>query len=131
MEFSQQLLEWWDKHGRKDLPWQHPRTPYRVWVSEIMLQQTQVKTVIPYFHQFMQRFPDLPTLADASNDDVMAHWSGLGYSARARNLLKTAKICVADFDAKLPESPQGRPFGLRASDVRQRLSRSADCHRPC
>ncbi len=94
--FSTRLLHWWDKHGRKDLPWQHPRTAYRVWVAEIMLQQTQVKTVIPYFERFMQRFPDLQTLATAAVDDVLALWSGLGYYARARNLHKAAGICVQE-----------------------------------
>lgn len=106
MVFSEQLLNWWDHHGRKDLPWQHPRRAYRVWVSEIMLQQTQVKTVIPYFNRFMERFPDIQTLAEASNDEVLAFWSGLGYYARARNLLKTAKICVQGTGAKLPTSPE-------------------------
>ena len=105
MTFSDQLLEWWDLHGRKDLPWQHPRSAYRVWVSEIMLQQTQVKTVIPYFNRFIERFPDIQSLACAANDDVMAYWSGLGYYARARNLLKTAKTCVANPNAELPTTP--------------------------
>ena len=105
LPFSDRLLTWWDKHGRKDLPWQHPRTAYRVWVSEIMLQQTQVKTVIPYFNRFIERFPDIQTLASAENDDVLAFWSGLGYYARARNLLKTAKICVATHTADLPDTP--------------------------
>ncbi|MGB7452245.1 MAG: A/G-specific adenine glycosylase [Lysobacterales bacterium] len=106
MKFSTQLLNWWDKHGRKDLPWQHPRTAYRVWVSEIMLQQTQVKTVVPYFNRFMQQFPDIQSLAAVSNDDVLAYWSGLGYYARARNLLKTAKICMESHDADLPKTPE-------------------------
>jgi len=97
---------WWDQHGRKDLPWQHPRTAYRVWVSEIMLQQTQVKTVIPYFNRFIDRFPDIQSLAAASNDDVLAYWSGLGYYARARNLLKTAKTCMEIHDADLPKTPE-------------------------
>ncbi|MDX2417531.1 MAG: A/G-specific adenine glycosylase [Xanthomonadales bacterium] len=105
MKFSTQLLNWWDKHGRKDLPWQHPRTAYRVWVSEIMLQQTQVKTVIPYFNRFIDRFPDIQSLAAVSNDDVLAYWSGLGYYARARNLLRTAKICMEAHDADLPKTP--------------------------
>lgn len=104
--FSARLLEWWDTHGRKDLPWQHPRTPYRVWVSEIMLQQTQVKTVIPYFNRFVDRFPDVKTLAAATTDEVLAHWSGLGYYARARNLLKTARICVENHGSELPGTPQ-------------------------
>ena len=104
--FSTRLLQWWDKNGRKDLPWQHPRTPYRVWVSEIMLQQTQVKTVIPYFNNFLERFPDIDTLARASADDVMSHWSGLGYYARARNLLKTAIICQQEHGGDLPRTPE-------------------------
>lgn len=103
--FSDRLLAWWDKHGRKDLPWQHPRSAYRVWVSEIMLQQTQVKTVIPYFSRFIERFPDIQTLAAATNDDVLALWSGLGYYARARNLLKTARHCVAEHASDLPPTP--------------------------
>ncbi len=105
MTFSAQLLGWWDKHGRKDLPWQHPRNAYRVWVAEIMLQQTQVKTVIPYFERFIGRFPDIRSLAAATTDDVLACWSGLGYYARARNLLKTARICVENHAGQLPEAP--------------------------
>jgi A/G-specific adenine glycosylase len=101
--FSDRLLAWWDLHGRKDLPWQLPRTPYRVWVSEIMLQQTQVSTVIPYFQRFMQRFPDLPALASTSQDDVLALWAGLGYYARGRNLHKAASIIMQDFGGDLPE----------------------------
>ena len=85
-DFAERLLAWWDRHGRSDLPWQHPRTPYRVWVSEIMLQQTQVSTVIPYFERWMQSFQDISSLAGSPVDDVLAHWSGLGYYARARNL---------------------------------------------
>lgn len=85
------LLAWFDVHGRHDLPWQSPRDGYRVWVSEIMLQQTQVSTVIPYFTRFMQHFPDVITLADAALDDVLHHWTGLGYYARARNLHRAAQ----------------------------------------
>ena len=106
MKFSTQLLKWWDKNGRKDLPWQHPRTAYHVWVAEIMLQQTQVKTVIPYFNRFINRFPDIQSLAAVSNDEVLAFWSGLGYYARARNLLKTAKICMESHAADLPKTPE-------------------------
>jgi A/G-specific adenine glycosylase len=106
LKFSTQLLEWWDQHGRKDLPWQQPRSAYRVWVAEIMLQQTQVKTVIPYFNRFIERFPDIQSLAAVSSDEVLACWSGLGYYARARNLLKTARICMKDHDADLPRTPQ-------------------------
>ena len=104
--FSELLLEWWDEHGRKDLPWQHPRSPYRVWVSEIMLQQTQVKTVIPYFARFMGRFPDIQSLAGATTDEVLSLWSGLGYYARARNLHKAARICVYEHEGELPGYPK-------------------------
>ena len=90
--FSDLILQWWDRHGRKDLPWQQQATPYRVWVSEIMLQQTQVATVIPYFQRFMTRFPSIESLAAATADEVLHHWSGLGYYARARNLHKAAHI---------------------------------------
>lgn len=92
--FSQRLLAWFDRHGRKDLPWQRERTPYRVWVSEIMLQQTQVNTVIPYYERFMSRFPDVRALAAAQLDEVLHLWTGLGYYARARHLHKAAQqIC--------------------------------------
>ncbi|AWT14299.1 MULTISPECIES: A/G-specific adenine glycosylase [Stenotrophomonas] len=100
--FVARLLHWFDDHGRHDLPWQHPRSPYRVWLSEIMLQQTQVSTVIPYFQRFLQHFPTLPDLAAASNDAVMAQWAGLGYYARARNLHAAAKRCVELHDGDLP-----------------------------
>ncbi len=92
---AQALIDWHACHGRHDLPWQRDRTPYRVWVSEIMLQQTQVATVIPYFERFMQRFPDARALADASLDEVLRLWSGLGYYARARNLHRAA-LCIRD-----------------------------------
>lgn len=101
-EFAAALLKWFDGHGRHDLPWQNPRTPYRVWVSEIMLQQTQVSVVIDYFQRFMQRFADIPALAAAAEDDVMAHWAGLGYYARARNLHAAAKQVAQEHDGKLP-----------------------------
>ena len=100
------MLHWFDEHGRKDLPWQYPRSAYRVWVSEIMLQQTQVKTVIPYFTHFLARFPDIETLAIALLDDVLAHWSGLGYYSRARNLHKTAIIIEKDFQGEFPRELQ-------------------------
>ena len=101
--FADTLLAWHARHGRHDLPWQHPRTPYRVWVSEIMLQQTQVKTVIPYFNAFLQRFPTLTALADAPEAAVMQHWAGLGYYARARNLHRAAQRCLAEHGGELPE----------------------------
>ncbi|MEK0266287.1 A/G-specific adenine glycosylase [Stenotrophomonas rhizophila] len=100
--FVTRLLHWFDDHGRHDLPWQHPRSPYRVWLSEIMLQQTQVSTVIPYFLKFLAVFPTLPDLAAASNDAVMAQWAGLGYYARARNLHAAAQRCVDLHGGELP-----------------------------
>lgn len=102
--FAKRLLHWWDRNGRKDLPWHHNRTPYRVWLSEIMLQQTQVATVIPYYERFMARFPDVAALAAAPEDDVLEHWSGLGYYARARNLHKTAKTVMSDWGGEFPQS---------------------------
>jgi A/G-specific adenine glycosylase len=100
--FSQRLLTWFDTHGRKDLPWQHKPTTYRVWISEIMLQQTQVTTVIPYFQRFIASFPDLSTLAEAHLDNVLHHWTGLGYYARARNLHKAAQLVIQQHAGKLP-----------------------------
>jgi len=93
------LLAWFESDGRKDLPWQRRPTPYRVWVSEIMLQQTQVATVIPYYQRFMKRFPDLESLATARLDEVLHLWSGLGYYARARNLHRAARNIVAEGNA--------------------------------
>ncbi len=100
--FAERVLGWFDEHGRKHLPWQQNATPYRVWVSEIMLQQTQVATVIPYYERFMHSFPTLAVLAEASLDDVLAHWSGLGYYARGRNLHATARQVVERFAGSLP-----------------------------
>ena len=102
--FVARLLPWFDGHGRHDLPWQHPRTPYRVWLSEIMLQQTQVATVVPYFLKFLAVFPTLSDLAAASNDQVMAQWAGLGYYARARNLHAAAQRCVDQHGGELPRN---------------------------
>ena len=100
--FAPRLLEWFDAHGRHDLPWQHERTPYSVWVAEIMLQQTQVATVIPYYERFMRRFPSVELLAAAPLDDVLAHWSGLGYYARARNLWRAARLVAERFGGDVP-----------------------------
>jgi A/G-specific adenine glycosylase len=100
--FSTRLLRWWRTHGRHDLPWQHPRTPYRVWVSEIMLQQTRVETVIGYFDRFVSAFPDVRALAASELDDVLALWSGLGYYARARNLHAAARRIVDDHGGEFP-----------------------------
>jgi len=101
------LLAWFDAHGRKDLPWQAERTPYRVWVSEVMLQQTQVGTVIPYFERFVRRFPDLAALAGADPDEVLHLWSGLGYYSRARNLHRAAGIVARDHGGELPPDLDG------------------------
>ncbi len=103
-DFAARLLQWFDQYGRKDLPWQQNKTPYRVWVSEIMLQQTQVASVIVYYQRFMQSFPDVKTLANAPEDQVLEHWAGLGYYARARNLHKAAKQIVAQHEAVFPDS---------------------------
>ncbi len=100
--FASRLLRWFEVSGRHDLPWQHPRTPYRVWLSEIMLQQTQVKTAAPYFERFVAALPSLAELAAAPQDQVLALWSGLGYYARARNLHAAAKRCVELHGGELP-----------------------------
>ena len=100
--FADRLLVWFDHSGRHDLPWQHPRTPYRVWLSEVMLQQTQVATAAPYFVRFVDALPSLPALAAAPLDDVLALWSGLGYYSRARNLQATAQRCMAIHGGELP-----------------------------
>jgi A/G-specific adenine glycosylase len=89
--FATRLLAWFDRHGRRDLPWQRERSPYRVWVSEVMLQQTRVETAIPYFERFVARLSDVEALADAPVDEVLRLWSGLGYYARARNLHRAAR----------------------------------------
>ena len=102
-DISKKLLKWFDQHGRKNLPWQQDKTPYRVWISEIMLQQTQVATVIPYYEKFMQRFPNILDLANAEQDEVLSYWSGLGYYARARNLHKTAQIIRDKFAGQFPD----------------------------
>ena len=103
-DFSRAVLTWFDKHGRKTLPWQQGITPYRVWLSEIMLQQTQVTTVIPYFERFVARFPDVASLAAAPIDDVLHLWTGLGYYARARNLHRCAQTIMRDYGGQFPDS---------------------------
>lgn len=103
-EFNQAVLEWFDQHGRHDLPWQQNKTAYHTWISEIMLQQTQVTTVIPYFERFIERFPSVQKLADAEIDEVLHLWTGLGYYARARNLHKAANIVAHDLGGKFPQS---------------------------
>jgi A/G-specific adenine glycosylase len=100
---SSRLLAWFDAHGRHDLPWQRTRTPYSVWVSEVMLQQTQVATVIPFYDRFMRRFPTVVALAAAALDDVLALWAGLGYYARARNLWRAARVVAEQHGGELPD----------------------------
>ncbi|MGE8361796.1 A/G-specific adenine glycosylase [Pseudomonas sp.] len=101
-QFSSAVLGWYDDHGRKDLPWQQGITPYRVWVSEIMLQQTQVSTVLGYFDRFMAALPTVKDLAEAPEDEVLHLWTGLGYYTRARNLQKTAQIVMAEHGGEFP-----------------------------
>ena len=105
-QFSEAVLDWYDRCGRKDLPWQQDTTPYRVWVSEIMLQQTQVSSVLDYFPRFMTALPTLEALAAASEDEVLHLWTGLGYYSRARNLQKTARILVSEHAGEFPRSVQ-------------------------
>jgi A/G-specific adenine glycosylase len=106
-DLATRLLAWFEGHGRRNLPWQQQPTPYRVWVSEIMLQQTQVATVIPYYRAFMERFPDVGALARAPIDEVLHRWSGLGYYARARHLHRAAQIVVDEQGGVFPESLEG------------------------
>ena len=101
--FAAKLIRWHGLHGRKNLPWQNTRDPYAIWVSEIMLQQTQVMTVIPYYVRFMQCYPDINALASAPLDSVLALWSGLGYYSRGRNLHKAARLIVKDQGGRFPK----------------------------
>ena len=104
LPFARALLAWFDRHGRHDLPWQRDATPYRVWVSEIMLQQTRVAAVIPYFERFTARFPDVDALAGAELDEVLGLWSGLGYYARGRNLHAAARAVRANHGGRFPDT---------------------------
>ena len=106
MEFAPRIVAWQRQHGRHDLPWQNTRDPYRIWLSEIMLQQTQVATVIPYYDRFLQRFPDVAALAAAAQEDVMPYWAGLGYYARARNLHRCAQEIARDWGGRFPPTAQ-------------------------
>ena len=101
--FASRLIEWQQHHGRRDLPWQGTRDAYRIWISEIMLQQTQVATVIPYYRRFLDRFPDVGSLAAAPAEEVMAAWAGLGYYARARNLHRCAQRILTEHEGKFPQ----------------------------
>lgn len=102
--FQTLLLDWFHQNGRQNLPWQHPKTPYRVWLSEVMLQQTQVATVIPYFERFTLHFPNIETLAKAKSDQILSLWAGLGYYARARNLHRAAQIILQCHQGQLPQT---------------------------
>lgn len=104
--FSYDVIQWQKQHGRHSLPWQQSRDAYRIWLSEIMLQQTQVATVIPYYQRFLTSFPDVFSLANASTEQVMAHWSGLGYYTRARNLHACAKWIVTNYAGVFPHQPE-------------------------
>ncbi|MEC7991516.1 MAG: A/G-specific adenine glycosylase, partial [Pseudomonadota bacterium] len=104
--FAEKLIAWQLQHGRHDLPWQQQVNPYRVWISEIMLQQTQVATVIGYYQRFMQRFPDIAHLAKAPVDDVLHHWTGLGYYARARNLHRAAQTIEQQHAGLMPRTQE-------------------------
>ena len=101
-DFARRLIRWQRRHGRNDLPWQATRDPYLVWLSEVMLQQTQVATVIPYFERFRARFSDIAALASADEDEVLALWSGLGYYSRARNLHRAARMIVEEHGSVFP-----------------------------
>lgn len=103
IQFSSQVVTWYHHQGRKHLPWQQNKTPYSVWISEIMLQQTQVATVIPYYQRFIKSFPTIRDLALADEDNVLHHWTGLGYYARARNLHKAAKMITTEHNGIFPE----------------------------
>jgi len=103
MSFVPLLLEWYEINAR-ELPWRSHKSPYRTWVSEVMLQQTQVDTVIPYFHRWMDRFPDIETLANSMEQDILSLWEGLGYYSRAHNLLLTAKMIVTVYEGRVPDS---------------------------
>ena len=102
--FAQRVLSWAERYGRTDLPWQHERTPYRVWVAEIMLQQTQARTVIPYFERFTSKLPTVTSLAEAPLDDVLSLWTGLGYYRRARLLHKAAQKVVHEHNGQVPNT---------------------------
>ena len=105
-KFTAALVRWQKKHGRHDLPWQQTTDPYRIWLSEIMLQQTQVQTVIPYYARFLERFPTIKDLAKADINDVLTLWAGLGYYARARNLHACAQAITTDYQGQFPNDPE-------------------------
>lgn len=131
-QFAANIVTWYHKQGRKHLPWQQNKTPYSVWISEIMLQQTQVATVIPYYERFMTSFPTITDLANADEDTVLHHWTGLGYYARARNLHKSAKIIANEYHGIFPtniEQVIALP-GIGRSTAGAILSLSLNQHHP-
>jgi A/G-specific adenine glycosylase len=105
VDFARTVIQWQRHHGRHDLPWQRTRDPYRIWISEVMLQQTQVATVIPYYERFLARFPDVAALASATEEEVLGLWSGLGYYARGRNLLRAGREIARR--GAFPDTPEG------------------------
>ncbi len=130
--FGEHILKWYDLYGRKSLPWKNPKSAYSIWLSEIMLQQTQVATVIPYFKKFIATFPTIESLAQAPLDHVIALWAGLGYYARARNLHKTAHILVEHYNATLPadiDALKALP-GIGKSTAAAILAQSYDIRAP-
>ena len=100
--FSNRIVNWYKSNGRHDLPWRKNISPYSIWISEIMLQQTQVKTVVPYFNKFIEKYPDLDALLKASEDEILAQWSGLGFYRRAKNIYRACRVIIEDFNNKLP-----------------------------
>lgn len=131
-QFATQVVTWYHHQGRKHLPWQQNKNPYSVWVSEIMLQQTQVATVIPYYQRFMKSFPTITSLANADEDNVLHHWTGLGYYARARNLHKAAKLINSEYNGIFPENIEhviALP-GIGRSTAGAILSLSLNQHHP-
>ena len=131
-QFATQVITWYHHQGRKHLPWQQNKTPYSVWISEIMLQQTQVATVIPYYQRFMASFPTITSLANADEDNVLHHWTGLGYYARARNLHKAAKLIDNEYQGNFPEDIEqviALP-GIGRSTAGAILSLSLNQHHP-
>ncbi len=103
-QLSKKIIKWHKEYGRKNLPWQRDTNPYKVWISEIMLQQTQVNTVIPYYQRFIERFPDIEALANSTEEEVLSYWSGLGYYSRGRNIFKSARLLKEQFNCSMPSS---------------------------
>jgi len=134
--FSATVIAWQKQHGRHALPWQNTRDAYLIWLSEIMLQQTQVTAVLGYYARFLERFPTLRDLAEAPVEDVMAQWSGLGYYTRARNLHKCAQRVVAEYDGVFPSDPAlladlpgiGRSTAAASSSLRPPLKSGLSAH---